>query len=161
MGPRGRAFYKERVGMSPRGARQTGGRKVKLPPKQRGSSLSSPICPRGCISQALKKIGTCRLCGPDVEPWCGVTLPCTLLWKGEVWGQWQLVGWVEGGSQDWGLVYLKLSAPGTAPRAFKLLILGEKLKPSALGQPGASLTRKCQALYSGQELLKNLTMSTF
>lgn len=81
MGPRGRAFYKKRVGMSPRRARETGGRKVKLPSEQRGGSLSSLILSSGAALARLSgKLGHIIFVAPGVGQ--SSSLPAGKGWSG-------------------------------------------------------------------------------
>lgn len=68
MGPRGRAFYEERAGMSPRGARRNTdeGGKVTIPREQRGRQfVITDLSSGAALARLSRKLGHFTFVAPN------------------------------------------------------------------------------------------------
>lgn len=68
-GPSGRAFYEQRVGMSPRGAweiQKRGKGEASWPKKKEAGTLSLPVCPQGWpLARLSGKLGHVTFVAPE------------------------------------------------------------------------------------------------
>jgi hypothetical protein len=145
--------------MSPQGARGNaeGGVQSFHVNKEPGR-LSSPICPQGYISQALKEIGKCHLCGPRVDSLCGSLFhtSSTKSWVAEVRDK--LLAGLRVGIRS---QFTKICWPQCPHQEhFFCVCLERNLNPPQWGSPKPCSWENAQLSVLGRNFFRILTIAT-